>query len=75
MLIEGRIPALRTAKSVLNHGHHVVVIDGSGGVADFLAACYDHDTRLLYNTLFNFHDNELLHVKKIFIHSMICCPV
>ncbi|CAC5386342.1 unnamed protein product [Mytilus coruscus] len=45
VLIEGGIHALRTAKSVLNHEHHVVVIDGSGGVADFLAACYFRDTR------------------------------
>ncbi|CAC5400752.1 TRPM5 [Mytilus coruscus] len=45
VLIEGGFHALRTARIVLNHEHHVVVIDGSGGAADFLAACYCRSSR------------------------------
>ncbi|XP_052075933.1 uncharacterized protein LOC127714024 [Mytilus californianus] len=45
VLIEGGIHALRTAWSVLKNENHVVVIDGSGGAADFLAACCDRASR------------------------------
>ncbi|CAC5388886.1 TRPM3 [Mytilus coruscus] len=45
VLIEGGIDALRTARSVLENENHVVVIEGSGGAADILAACYNRASR------------------------------
>lgn len=40
VLVEGGILALKTVKSVLSQENHVVVVDGSGGAADFLVAYY-----------------------------------
>ncbi|CAC5379430.1 TRPM1 [Mytilus coruscus] len=44
VLIEGGIEAIETALSVLKNNNHVVVIDGSGGAANFLSTCYQRDT-------------------------------
>lgn len=49
VLIEGGISALETTKSVLTNGHHVVVIEGSGGVADVFAA-YHRASRFVHLT-------------------------
>ncbi|CAC5358697.1 unnamed protein product [Mytilus coruscus] len=45
VLIEGGIDALETVLSVLENNNHVVVIDGSGGAANFLSTCYQLVTR------------------------------
>ncbi|XP_052078596.1 transient receptor potential cation channel subfamily M member 2-like isoform X1 [Mytilus californianus] len=43
VLIEGGMDALKTAVCVLESENPVVVIDGSGGAADFLATSYERD--------------------------------
>ncbi|CAG2213478.1 TRPM2 [Mytilus edulis] len=45
VLIEGGVSALETVWGVLKNGNPVVVIDGSGGAADFLAYFYRRATR------------------------------
>lgn len=40
VLIEGDIGSLETTWSVLINNNHVVIIDGSGGAANVLSACY-----------------------------------
>lgn len=45
VLIEGGMDALRTAVYVLENENPVVVINGSGGAADFLASCFERDIR------------------------------
>ncbi|CAC5383684.1 Fibrinogen-like protein 1,Fibrinogen-like protein A,Angiopoietin-4,Angiopoietin-related protein 6,Techylectin-5B,Angiopoietin-related protein 7,Ficolin-1-A,Angiopoietin-related protein 1,Ficolin-1-B,Ficolin-2,Ficolin-3,Ficolin-1,Fibrinogen C domain-containing protein 1 [Mytilus coruscus] len=44
VLIEGGIDSLETALSVLTNNNHVVIIDGSGGAANFLSICYQKAT-------------------------------
>lgn len=40
VLIEGGYEDLETARNMLKNEMPVIVIDGSGGAANFLAACY-----------------------------------
>ncbi|XP_052077425.1 transient receptor potential cation channel subfamily M member 1-like isoform X4 [Mytilus californianus] len=44
VLVEGGIEAMKTVSSVLANNKHVVVINGSGGAANFLSTCYRRDT-------------------------------
>lgn len=45
MLIEGGHDELETAVSMLKDNNQVVVIDGSGGAANFLAALYREESK------------------------------
>ncbi|XP_063416436.1 transient receptor potential cation channel subfamily M member-like 2 [Mytilus trossulus] len=45
VLLEGGIDALKTTWSVLKNNNPVVVIEGSGGAADFLSMCHQEHNR------------------------------
>ncbi|CAC5426871.1 TRPM7 [Mytilus coruscus] len=45
VLFEGGIDAMETALSVLENDNPVVVMDGSGGAADFLSICHQRHNR------------------------------
>ncbi|XP_063416438.1 transient receptor potential cation channel subfamily M member-like 2 [Mytilus trossulus] len=45
VVIEGDIGAMKTAWSVLKNDNPVVLIKGSGGAADFLSTCYQHNSK------------------------------
>ncbi|XP_052078842.1 transient receptor potential cation channel subfamily M member 5-like [Mytilus californianus] len=68
VLLEGGIDAMKTTWSVLANNNPVVVIDGSGGAADFLSICHQR-----HNSLNRKSDSEQVNLSEYVenLHELI----